>query len=83
MSELTCREMIAFLADYLDGRLALTERNLFDRHLADCVDCAAYLRSYGETIRLARATRADDELPPDIPDELVRAILAAKRPGGR
>jgi predicted anti-sigma-YlaC factor YlaD len=78
MTELTCREIADFLADYLDGSLALAERHVVDKHLADCPECIAYLRSYAETIRLARQTRKDDSLPDSIPDELVRAILAAR-----
>ena len=79
MTGLTCREMTDFLGDYLDGSLALAERRLFDKHLADCPECVAYLRSYAETIRLARQTREDDSLSDTIPDELVRAILAARQ----
>jgi len=79
MTNLTCREMTDFLGDYLDGSLALAERRLFDKHLADCPECVAYLRSYAETIRLARQIREDDALPASIPDELVRAILAARQ----
>ena len=78
MTDLTCQEMTDFLADYLDGSLALAERHVFDKHLADCPECASYLRSYAETIRLARQTREDDALPVAVPDELVRAILAAR-----
>lgn len=79
MIGLTCREMTDFLADYLDGSLGVAERHLFDEHLAGCPECMAYLRSYAEAIRLARQTRDDDSLSDTIPDELVRAILAARR----
>ena len=78
MTDLTCQEMTDFLADYLDGSLALAERHVVDKHLADCPECIAYLRSYAETIRLARQSREDDALPAAVPDELVRAILAAR-----
>jgi predicted anti-sigma-YlaC factor YlaD len=78
MTDLTCREIADFLADYRDGSLALAERHVVDKHLADCPECVAYLRSYAETIRLARQTRKDDSLPDSIPDELLRAILAAR-----
>ena len=78
MTDLTCQEMTDFLADYLDGSLSPAERHLVGKHLADCPECIAYLRSYAETIRLARQTRKDDSLPDSIPDELVRAILAAR-----
>ena len=78
-TELTCREVIAFLADYLDGSLPVAERRLLDEHLAACTKCSAYLRSYGQTIRLAHDT-GNDDLPTAIPDDLVGAILAAKNP---
>ena len=79
MTELTCREMTDFLADYLDGTLAPAERVPFEAHLAECPECVAYLRSYAETIRLARETRDADALAARVPDDLVRAILAARR----
>jgi len=77
--ELACRELIEFLADYLDGDLGPDERSVFERHLAECPDCAAYVRSYAETIRLAKDAFDDDRLPPGVPDELVRAILEARK----
>ena len=79
MTDLTCREMTGFLADYLDGTLPLAERGVFEQHLAECRDCVAYLRTYAETIRLARETRDADALPAGVPEDLVRAILAARR----
>jgi anti-sigma factor RsiW len=49
----------------------------FERHLAVCPSCVAYLKTYEQTILLAKAA-ADDPVPPDVPDSLVRAILAAR-----
>jgi anti-sigma factor RsiW len=76
--ELTCRELADFLADYFAGELGLDERSVFEKHLAECPDCAAYLRSYAETIRLARDAYTGDPVPADVPEELVRAILEAR-----
>jgi len=77
---LPCTEIIGFLADYLDGELAADRRSEFDRHLAVCPSCVAYLETYKETIRMAKAA----ELPPvpqmeEVPEELIKAILAANR----
>jgi anti-sigma factor RsiW len=77
--ELTCRDVSDFLASYLDGALSPDERTRFDEHLAECPDCVAYLRSYVDTIRLAKDAYADDDAPADVPDELRQAILAARR----
>ena len=73
---LPCTEIIGFLADYLDGELPPERRSEFDRHLAVCPSCVAYLESYKETIRLAKGS----ELPvEEAPEELIKAILAATR----
>jgi anti-sigma factor RsiW len=78
---MTCRELVDFLMDYQAGELAEPERDSFDRHLSVCPPCRAYLDSYLKTIEMGRrAFEADEEeVPPSVPDDLVRAILAARR----
>ena len=51
---ITCRTFVEFLADYMSRELPDTQRDEFDRHLAACVACVAYMKSYGATIQLAR-----------------------------
>ena len=78
---MTCRELVEFLMDYLDGHLSEPERVCFEEHLGECPDCVAYMATYQEAIRLSKeaCTAGDDALPPDVPEELVCAILAARR----
>jgi anti-sigma factor RsiW len=78
---MTCRELVAFLMDYLDGLLSEPERMCFEEHLGECPDCVAYLATYREAIRLGKEACAagNDSIPTDVPEELVRAILAARR----
>jgi len=77
---LTCRELIDFLADYLDDQLAPEARAEFEAHLTVCARCVDYLASYREAIRLGKqACEPDQGLPADVPSELVDAILAARR----
>ena len=77
---MTCRELVDFLADYLAGELAPEVRRVFEAHLADCPECATYLRGYADAIRLARAcAEADDVVPSGVPERLLRAIAAARR----
>jgi anti-sigma factor RsiW len=77
---MTCREFAEFLMQYLSDELSPAERVVFDRHMAECLDCVAYLRTYQETIRLEKAAFADPagSLPDEVPEDLVRAILAAR-----
>jgi anti-sigma factor RsiW len=74
----TCREFAEFLLGYVDGELPLDARRRFDEHLALCPDCVHYLHHYTETIKASRLAMADD-LPADVPEGLVTAILHARR----
>ena len=77
---MTCKELVEFLMDYLDGLLAESQRRRFEEHLGECPDCVAYLATYREAVRLGKeACAAGDCIPTDVPEELVRAILAARR----
>jgi len=72
---ITCRQLIEFIGDYLDGELDATERADFERHLAVCRSCRAYLETYRQTTALVQAL-ATDEPAEDVPEELIRTILA-------
>jgi len=75
-----CREVAEFLMEYLDGALGDAERRVFEGHIEDCPACVNYLETYRETVRLGRSVCTPDaEVPPDVPEELVQAILSARR----
>jgi anti-sigma factor RsiW len=75
-----CREFVEFLMEYLDGALGDGERRVFEEHVGDCPACVNYLDTYRETVRLGKGVCAPDaEVPPDVPEELVQAILSARR----
>ncbi len=78
---MTCREFIGFLMQYVDGELPEDTRGAFDKHLEVCPSCVSYLDSYRTTVRLAEELRecGDDPVPPSVPDDLVQAILKARK----
>ena len=77
---MTCQEILDFLMAYLDGELPGEQTVLFEEHLGACPACIDYLNTYQETIRLGRDACAEDDAPcKEVPEELVRAILAARR----
>jgi anti-sigma factor RsiW len=77
---MNCREFTEFLHEYLFGNLPAEERAEFDKHLAECPWCVAYLDSYRTTILLGQAAFSAAEGPPpaDAPEDLVQAILRAR-----
>jgi anti-sigma factor RsiW len=74
----TCQQFVEFTAGYLEGELPADARRHFDEHLAICPDCVRYLAQYRDTIKVGRLA-CEDALPPDVPEDLVRAILAARK----
>ena len=77
----TCREFADFMMDYLTGEIPSESRALFEHHLSLCVNCQKYLTSYEETVKLGKRAFDDEDaaLPANVPEALVKAILAARR----
>ncbi|MEP7310594.1 MAG: zf-HC2 domain-containing protein [Acidobacteriota bacterium] len=78
---MTCREFADFMMDYLSDELSAESRVRFDRHLGLCTNCQKYFTSYEETVKLGKKAFEHDDapLPTEVPEALVRAILAARR----
>ena len=76
---MTCRELIDFLMEYLDRELPQEQRAEFEAHLDACPECVDFLNSYQETRKLECQCYRDSDESAAIPEQLVQAILAAKR----
>lgn len=78
---MTCRELSDFIGDYLDGALPTETSEKFERHLNACSNCVTYLEGYRTTVDLGRRAFEDPDapVPATVPEELVKAILAARR----
>lgn len=78
----SCREFVAALYDYLLGALGPERTALLNAHLAACPSCVAYMKGYEASIRMGRAALepSDAPVPEDVPEALVRAVLAVRRP---
>jgi anti-sigma factor RsiW len=64
-----CPEILADLADYIDGSASETLCAEIERHLADCPDCTAVVNTTRKMVLLYR-----NAPPPDLPPA-VRARL--------
>jgi anti-sigma factor RsiW len=74
---ITCQQLIDFIASYRENALTRDQRSEFERHLDVCPSCVAYLKTYEQTVLLAKAS-ADEAVPDEIPEPLVKAILEAR-----
>jgi len=72
--ELTCKELVELVADYLEGALSHRDRQRFDEHLVVCDGCTSYLDSVRLTIRITGRLTEEDLLP-----EMERELVAAFR----
>ena len=77
---ITCREFEDFILAYLEGELPDRQRFVFDLHLKVCRECRDYLAAYRRTIEVAKRAFDDEDaqVPDDVPEDLIKAVLAAR-----
>jgi anti-sigma factor RsiW len=61
--EMSCKELVELVTDYLEGNLPRSDRARFERHLGVCPHCTAYVEQFRETIRLTGRLREQDIEP--------------------
>ena len=60
MADLTCKELVELVTDYLEGSLSRRDRRRFEQHIAGCANCTEYVAQFRETIRLTGTLREQD-----------------------
>ena len=78
---LTCRDFETFIADYFEGNLSRYARLKFAIHLKMCKSCKSYIDAYRRSKELGKQVFAniDAEVPPEVPEDLVKAVLDAQK----
>jgi predicted anti-sigma-YlaC factor YlaD len=77
-TDLTCRELVELVTDYLDGALPLKDRLDFERHLVWCSWCRDYLDQMRTTIELTGTPERSEPGSP-LREELLDAFRDWKR----
>ncbi len=78
MTELTCKEIVELVTEYLDGAMPAADRGRFEAHLATCEACMTYLEQMKTTIALSGQLR-EDALGDDAKRDLVEAFRRWKK----
>jgi predicted anti-sigma-YlaC factor YlaD len=63
VEEITCKELVEIVTDYLEGRMPAERRLLFEEHVAFCSWCQTYLDQMRETVRLTGMLTEEDLIP--------------------
>ncbi len=66
MIRLTCEQITDLLNDYINQEMDATLRAAFERHLQNCTDCAAFLKTYHQTMHVTQTLRYED-----VPEEML------------
>jgi anti-sigma factor RsiW len=75
--DMTCRELVELVTDYLEGALPRHDRVRLETHLAECPYCVQYVAQVRKTIE------ALGELPGEPVDSVQRELLIAAFRGWR
>ncbi len=73
-NELSCREFIELVTEYLEGTLPPEEIQRFEAHLAWCDGCGTYLEQMRQTIQLTGKLTEEQ-----ISDQAKEKLLSAFR----
>jgi anti-sigma factor RsiW len=72
--DLTCRELVELVTEYLEGVLPPDDHHRFEAHLLGCRVCPRYVDQLRTTIRIVGRLREVD-----VPEPARSALLAAFR----
>ena len=71
--DLTCRELVELVTDYLDGALTPDLAERFEEHLVICDGCSVHVAQMRQTIRLTGKLDEGD-LDDAVAEELLEAF---------
>ena len=76
--DLTCRELVELVTEYLEGALAPAERTRFEQHLVPCKVCPLYVEQLRVTVRLT-GLLTEEHLSEPVRESLLTAFRDWKR----
>ncbi len=77
-NELTCKELVELITEYLEGTLPLRERTRFEEHLKECEGCQNYLGQVRQTINTL-GKLGSESLAPTAQQELLQLFRGWKK----
>jgi anti-sigma factor RsiW len=79
-NELTCKELVELVTEYLEGALPPAKRERFEAHLGTCSGCSSYFQQMQQTIHTV-GKLTEETIAPQTRDELLQAFKNWKKAG--
>jgi anti-sigma factor RsiW len=70
---LACQELVELVTAYFDGSLSRRDRRRFEKHIAGCDHCTAYVEQMGLVIQ-ATGRLTEEDIAPRAREELLEAF---------
>lgn len=77
-AEMTCKELVELVTEYLEGTLPKDTRQIMENHLSGCDGCTHYLEQMRQTIQLMGQVR-EENLTARQRDDLLRLFRDWKK----
>jgi anti-sigma factor RsiW len=78
--DMSCRELVEAITDYLEGTMGAGDRRRFQAHLEICPFCVTYLEQMRQTIVTVGELR-EESISPERRDHLVGAFRGWRSAG--
>ena len=77
-NEMSCKELVELVTDYLEGALSPADHRRFELHLSKCEGCNLHIDQMRLTIK-AVGQLTEDSIDPPAKDELLAAFRDWKK----
>lgn len=81
LPDLSCRELVELVSDYLSARLPLDDRTNFELHITYCAPCRTYLDQMRRVLDSA-GRLTESSIAPEAQKELLSAFRGWKKGTG-
>jgi anti-sigma factor RsiW len=72
-AEITCRELVELVTEYLEGALSPADRARFEEHVTACEGCSTYVDQVRATVAVS-GRLTEDDLDPLVRERLLEAF---------
>ena len=77
-NEITCKEVVELVTDYLEQTLLPEAQTRFEAHVADCPGCETYIAQVQKTIAMLRKL-TEEQLFADTKEDLLEMFREWKK----